>query len=63
MLVDGTVEAFTLGERLNKDEAVIHFEKVNLDIPGLYQVINQWFCTQALQDFQYMNREQDLGVP
>ncbi len=63
VLVDGAVEAFTLGERLNEDTAVIHFEKANPNIPGLYQVINQWFCTQALQDFQYVNREQDLGVP
>lgn len=62
-LVDGAVEAFTLGERLNKDTVVIHFEKANPNIPGLYQVINQWFCTQTLQDFQYVNREQDLGVP
>jgi hypothetical protein len=63
VLVDGFVEAFAIGERLNKDTAVIHFEKANPNIPGLYQVINQWFCTQALQDFQYVNREQDLGVP
>jgi hypothetical protein len=63
VLVDGAVEAFTLGEWLNKDAAVIHFEKANPNIPGLYQVINQWFCTQTLQDFQYVNREQDLGVP
>jgi len=63
VLVEGAVEAFTLGERLNKDTAVIHFEKANSNIPGVYQVINQWFCTQALQDFQYVNREQDLGVP
>ena len=63
ILIDGSVEAFTIGEKLNKDTAVIHFEKANPNIPGLYQVINQWFCSQALHEFKYINREQDLGIP
>jgi hypothetical protein len=61
--VDDKLEAFTLGEQLNKDTAVIHFEKANPEIEGLYQVINQWFCQRALRDFRFVNREQDLGIP
>lgn len=61
--VDGEIQAFTVGERLNKDTAVIHFEKANPKIRGLYQVINQWFCKNALADYKYVNREQDLGEP
>ncbi|MCW4040306.1 MAG: phosphatidylglycerol lysyltransferase domain-containing protein [Candidatus Bathyarchaeota archaeon] len=61
--VDGSLEAFTIGERLNSNTAVIHFEKANPNIVGLYQVINQRFCAEALHDFTYVNREQDLGVP
>jgi len=63
ILIDGNVEAFAIGEKLNNDTAVIHFEKANFKISGLYQVINQWFCSNALQDFKYVNREQDLGIP
>jgi uncharacterized protein len=63
VLIDGKVEAFTVGEQLNKDTAVIHFEKANPDIFGLYQVVNQWFCANALKGFKYVNREQDLGIP
>ena len=61
--VDGKLEAFTLAEPLNSDTAVIHFEKANPQIEGLYQVINQWFCQEALSNFEYVNREQDLGIP
>jgi hypothetical protein len=59
---DNRLEAFTLAEQLNKDTAVIHFEKANTEIQGLYQVINQWFCQNALKSFRFVNREQDLGV-
>jgi hypothetical protein len=60
--VSGKVEAFTLAERLNDNTAVIHFEKANPEIEGLYQIINQWFCQKALKGFKYINREQDLGI-
>jgi hypothetical protein len=63
ILINGMVEAFTVGERLNVETAVIHFEKANPQIPGLYQVINQWFAQTALSDYTYVNREQDLGIP
>lgn len=61
--VDGQLEAFTLAEPLNSDTAVIHFEKANPQITGLYQLINQWFCQNTLRAFTYVNREQDLGIP
>ena len=61
--IDGRIEAFTLAERLNEDTAVIHFEKAMPAFPGLYQVVNQWFCRHALDEFEYVNREQDLGIP
>jgi len=60
--VDEKLEAFTLGEKLSRDTAVIHFEKANPEVEGLYQVINQWFCKEALGKFKFVNREQDLGV-
>jgi hypothetical protein len=61
--VGGKLEAFTLAEPLNNDTAVIHFEKANPEITGLYQLINQWFCQNTLRTFKFVNREQDLGVP
>lgn len=61
-LVEGEVAAFTVGEKLNEKTAVIHFEKGNTKFPGSYQAINQAFAQNALAGFEYINREQDLGI-
>jgi len=60
--VNGKVEAVTLGEPLNRETFVIHIEKANGALVGIYQVINQAFCAQEAAGFKYVNREQDLGV-
>jgi hypothetical protein len=62
ILINSTVEAFSLGEPLNQDTAVIHIEKANPDILGLYAAINQLFCLKAWPNVTYINREQDMGV-
>jgi len=63
ILIGGKVVAFTLGELLNKNTAVVHIEKADPDIPGLFQLINQQFCDKMWEGIQYINREQDLGLP
>ncbi len=60
--VNGKFEAFTAGEMLNRDTAVIHIEKANTDVHGLYTYINREFCERSWSDTRYINREQDLGV-
>ena len=61
--IEGKVMAFTIGEMLNDTTAVVHIEKADPEIPGLYQIINQQFCEKSMQDAVYVNREQDLGLP
>ena len=61
IIIDGAVEAFALGELLNADTAVVHIEKANARIPGLYAVMNQQFCEHAWSGVPFINREQDLG--
>ena len=61
--VNGTIQAYAIGEQLHPTTAVCHFEKAMPTIPGLGQLINQWFAKYSLQDFEFINREQDLGVP
>lgn len=63
VLLNQKVEAFSLGELLNQDTAVIHIEKANPEIPGMYSLINQQFCEQCWSQVEYINREQDLGEP
>lgn len=60
--VDGEYEAFTIGEMLNKDTAVIHIEKAVTKIRGLYSFINKAFAENEWHEVEYINREQDLGV-
>ncbi|MCX7749241.1 MAG: phosphatidylglycerol lysyltransferase domain-containing protein [Clostridia bacterium] len=60
--VEGKYAAFTIGEMLNRDTAVIHIEKANDKIQGLYTFINQKFCENVWNDAVYINREQDLGM-
>ncbi len=61
--VDDYLESFTIGEQLNTETAVVHFEKANPRIKGLYQLLNNWFCKYRLTEFKWVNREQDLGIP
>jgi len=59
--IDGQIEAFTMGERLNDDTVVIHVEKANGLINGLYGAINQEFLRHAWPDAAFVNREEDTG--
>jgi hypothetical protein len=61
--VDGAIQAFAIAEELHPGTAVWHFEKAMADIPGLGQLITQWFSRYGLAGFDYVNREQDLGIP
>ncbi len=61
--IRGKVEAFSLGEILNPETVVIHVEKANPEIPGLYALINQQFLEKEWRTIRYVNREQDLGEP
>ena len=63
IIVGGEVKAFTLGEPLSDDMALIHIEKADPSLPGLYQLINQQFCARRWMGMTFVNREQDLGLP
>ena len=60
--IDNKLEAFTIGEYLNKDMALIHIEKANPEIRGVYQYINQQFLLNEFKDVELVNREEDLGI-
>lgn len=60
---NGAIVAFSLGEALNPDTLVIHVEKADTRIDGLYQLINNEFCKEEAEGLIHINREQDLGIP
>ncbi|MBI5489210.1 MAG: DUF2156 domain-containing protein [Deltaproteobacteria bacterium] len=59
--VDGRIRAFAVGERLSAAMGVQHFEKADARIPGLYQVVTQWFAREEFSGLEWINREEDLG--
>jgi len=61
ILINGKVEAFTMGDPLNPETVVIHIEKANPAYEGLYPTINQAFLEHQWSGYTYVNREQDLG--
>ncbi len=62
-IMDGKrVLAFTFGEQLNDDTAVIHVEKADPDINGAYTFINQAFVMHEWADMKFINREEDMGI-
>jgi len=61
--IDGKLEAFTMGELINSNMALIHIEKANPNIRGLYPYINQQFILNEFENVEFVNREEDLGIP
>lgn len=60
--IKDTVQAFCIYEKMTEDTAVVHFEKADQNIIGLYQAMNNE-CAKALhQRYIYINRESDMGI-
>lgn len=62
VFIDDKLQAFSIGEYLNENMAVIHIEKANSDIRGLFPFINQQFLINEFEDAEFINREEDLGI-
>jgi hypothetical protein len=61
--VEGKIAAFSIGELLNPDTAVIHIEIISPKYDGLSQLMNREFVKNELASYAFINREQDMGVP
>lgn len=61
--INDKLEAFSIGSfNYALNCAVIHIEKANPHIRGLYNFINQQFLLNAFPDAITVNREDDLGI-
>jgi hypothetical protein len=61
--IDGTVSAFGICSHLNKDMAVLNFEKAYDSIKGLYQYLDRECARLICHRYQYINKESDMGLP
>lgn len=61
LYADDQIAAYTIGEKINGDTALIHVEKAHRDIEGAYSVINREFLCAAFPDIVFVNREEDMG--
>ena len=59
---DGKIVAFSLGEKINDETVIVHFEKADTEYNGIFQVINNEFIKNDWSDTIYVNREEDMGI-
>ncbi|MBE0600925.1 MAG: DUF2156 domain-containing protein [Firmicutes bacterium] len=59
---EGRVVAFSIGEPLNDDTFLVHFEKAFADVQGAYPMINQQFVQRNCMRYPFVNREEDAGI-
>ncbi len=64
VFIDGNLKAFTIGTYNALEKmAVIHIEKADPGVKGLYQFINQQFLVHAYpEELVLVNREDDVGM-
>ena len=60
--VDGILKAFSVGSLVNQDTVIIHIEKADAEIRGLYPFIMQQFLVNEFSEVKYVNREDDMGL-
>ena len=66
LTVEGKDVAMCVGSRVSGEMFDIHFEKALDGIDGAYAAINNAFAKYLLEKYpqvQYLNREDDLGIP
>jgi hypothetical protein len=60
--VEGKPVAFTMGEALDDQTFIVHFEKALSQYTGAYTMINREFAAHRLGGYRYINREEDMGL-
>jgi hypothetical protein len=63
ILIDGKMQALSIGGRLGTKTVTVHVEKANIKYRGLYQAINNEFCKHMASHVKRINREEDMGIP
>lgn len=60
--LDDKLIAFSIGEQITENMALIHLEVADSSYRGAFNAINQKFCENEWKDLKYVNREEDMGI-
>ena len=63
IFVDGHMVAFTYGTAVTTDTFDICVEKADRRVEGAFAIINQQFAQHLPEQYIYINREEDMGLP
>lgn len=63
IFVDGRMVAFTYGAAVTTDTLDVCVEKADRHVEGAFAIINQQFAEHLPEQYIYLNREEDMGIP
>ena len=63
IFVNGRMVAFCYGAAVTNDTFDICVEKADRNIEGAFAIINQQFASHLPEQYIYLNREDDMGLP
>ena len=63
IFVDGRMVAFTYGSAVTTDTFDVCVEKADRHVEGAFAIINQQFAEHLPDQYVYLNREEDMGIP
>ena len=63
IFVDGRMVAFTYGSAVTTDTFDVCVEKADRRMEGAFAIINQQFAEHLPEQYIYLNREEDMGIP
>ena len=61
LYINGKICAFSVYSPQTADMATVHFEKYDVNIKGAGQAINHETAKVLINDYKYINREEDMG--
>ena len=62
LVVDSRVVAFTYGSPINTDTFDVAVEKADANYIGAYTMVNNEFVKSLPSQYEFINREEDLGI-
>ena len=63
IIVDGRMVAFPYGAAVTTDTFDVCVEKADRHVEGAFAIINQQFAEHLPEQYIYLNREEDMGIP